>query len=88
MPLIENTQRIFKKYDTSSYSKGCCTYMKASEDIIVCIIVHEKERSKGIDKLMMDVYNHKKEDMSIRGSYVGGSLIDFEKFLKKYFKLK
>ncbi len=91
MPLIENTNRIYKKYDTSSYAEGCLTYMQADEHNIVCIIVKDKERTTGVDKIMKDYFTHRGRGVKhtcVRGYYVGESLKEFDEFLKKYFKLK
>lgn len=91
MPLPQNTKRIFRKYDTSSYSPECATYFQTDEVDIVCVIVNEKERNeanKNLVTLMEDFFNKDKKHSSIRGAYKGDSLIEFEKFLSKYFKLK
>jgi hypothetical protein len=88
MPLVENTKRIFDKYDRKSYSSDCNTYMQADEQTIVCIVVNEKERTKGVDVLMEQAYKHKPLDTCIRKHFVGESLKDFDLWLSKIFKRK
>jgi hypothetical protein len=87
MPLIENTQKIYKKYDNKSYSSGCSTYMQADESLIVCVIIHDKERGNiGVDKIMEKVFKQKTLPPCVRGHFRGESLKDFDIWLAKYFK--
>lgn len=91
MPLPVNVNRIFNKYDHKSYSSGCHVYMKASETCIVCIIVHEKERintNYTVQKLMEKTFEEKPLPSCVRGHFRQESILEFDKWLQKYFKLK
>ncbi len=89
MPLLENTKRVLSKYDLKSYSADCNTYTLFTEEKIFFMLVNEKERGlKNPKEIAEDLYHKGKKHSSVRGSYVGDSLLEFDKFLKRYFKLR
>jgi hypothetical protein len=89
MPLIENIKTVIGKYDLKSYSPVCNTYALLTEEKIFFMLINEKERgNKSVKEIAEELHDKGKKHSSVRGSYVGESLLEFDKFLKRYFKLK
>lgn len=89
MPLIENIKIVINKYDLKSYSSSCRTFFQYDEDEIFFMLVNDKEREgKDPADIARDLYEKGKKHSSIRASYYGNSLKEFNHVLSRVFKLK